>query len=98
MPYIKTMLVIVVLLALVVFGVHNTHPFVLSFLQWQLIWPMPLWVLLLIAFFAGMVPIFIVSLPDKTAYFTRMRSLKIRQRHLEKELKAIDREENASTS
>lgn len=98
MPYIKTMLVIVVLLALVVFGVHNTHPFVLSFLQWQLIWPLPLWMLLLIAFFAGMVPIFIVSLPDKTAYFTRMRSLRIRQRHLEKELKAIDREENASAS
>lgn len=95
MPYIKTVLVIVVTLALVVSGVQNTHTYVLDFMQWQLVWPLPLWVLLMIAFFAGTLPIFIVGLPDKTAYFTRMHSLRSRQRRLEKELKAIDRAELA---
>ena len=96
MQYMKTLLVLVVILAVVVFGINNTQSFALSFMSFQLIWQTPLWVLLMAAFFAGMVPIFIVSLPEKTAYFNRVRSLRIRQRRLEKELRAIDRRASAS--
>ncbi|MEN6472952.1 MAG: LapA family protein [Syntrophaceae bacterium] len=95
MPYIKTLLLIAILAVLVVGGVANTQAYTLSFLQWQLSRALPLWLLVLAAFGAGMIPIFIVGLPQKTADFTRMRALNLKRRQLEKQLKDLDREKTS---
>jgi len=92
MPYIKTLLLIAVMAVLIVGGVANTQPYTLSFLQWELNRSLPLWLLLAAAFVAGMVPIFIVGLPQKTADFSRMRALNLKRRQIEKQLKDLDRE------
>jgi len=92
MPYLKTLLLIAVMAFLIVGGVANTQPYTLSFLHWELDRALPLWLLLAAAFVAGMVPIFIVGLPQKTADFTRMRALNLKRRQLEKQLKDLDRE------
>lgn len=92
MPYLKTLLLIAVMAFLIVGGVANTHSYTLSFLQWELDRALPLWLLLAAAFVAGMVPIFIVGLPQKTADFTRMRALNLKRRQLDKQLKDLDRE------
>jgi len=95
MPYIKTLLLIAVMAVLVVGGVANTQPYTLSFLQWELSRTLPLWLLVLAAFVAGMVPIFIVGLPQKTADFTRLRALNLKRRQLEKQLRDLEREKRS---
>jgi len=95
MPYIKTLLLIAVMAVLVVGGVANTQPYTLSFLQWELSRTLPLWLLVLAAFVAGMVPIFIVGLPQKTADFTRLRALNLKRRQLEKQLRDLEREKSS---
>lgn len=95
MPYIKTLALIVVMAVLVVGGVTNTQPYTLTFLQWQLDRVLPLWILIMVAFAAGMVPIFIVGLPEKAAAFKDMRILRKRQRQLEKQLRDLEREKTA---
>ncbi len=95
MPYIKTLLLIALMAVLVVGGVANTQPFTLSFLHWELTRTLPLWLLVLAAFVAGMIPIFIVGLPQKTADFTRLRALNLKRRQLEKQLKDLEREKTS---
>jgi uncharacterized integral membrane protein len=95
MPYIKTLLIIVVMAFLVVGGVANTQVYTLTFLDWVLNRALPLWLLILVAFLAGMVPIFIVGLPEKLAAFNRLRAVRARQRELEKQLRGLETEKNA---
>ena len=95
MPYIKTLLLIAVMAVLVVGGVANTQPYTLSFLQWELTRTPPLWLLVLAAFVAGMIPIFIVGLPQKASDFNRMRALNLKRRQIEKQLKDLEREKTS---
>ena len=95
MPYIKTLLLIAVMAVLVVGGVANTQPYTLSFLQWELSRTLPLWLLVLAAFVAGMIPIFIVGLPQKASDFNRMRALNLKRRQIEKQLKDLEREKTS---
>jgi uncharacterized integral membrane protein len=95
MPYIKTLLLIAVMAVLVVGGVANTQPYTLSFLQWEFSRTLPLWLLVMAAFIAGMIPIFIVGLPQKTTDFSRRRALNLKLRQLQKQLRDLDREKTS---
>lgn len=89
MPYIKTVLVIAVIVLAVIAGVNNTQAYTLSFLHWDLRWAVPLWALLLAAFLAGMLPIIIVNLPAKLTGIKDLHGLRRECRRRERELKTV---------
>ncbi|HPI91628.1 MAG TPA: LapA family protein [Deltaproteobacteria bacterium] len=86
MRYLNTVLSILVLLAIITFCVHNTQEFTLNFLGYQLLIPLQLWVLMVVFFIAGMVPILVVEIPVQAARFMRIRALKVRIRDLDAEI------------
>jgi uncharacterized integral membrane protein len=90
MRYVKVLIVILIILAAMIFGIHNPQAYTLSFLSYRLALGVPLWALLLISFLLGMLPIIIVSFPEKTAYFKKMRELKLKKKTLEKSLKTLN--------
>ena len=90
MRYVKVLIVILIILAVMIFGIHNPQVYILSFLSYRLILGVPLWALLILSFFAGMLPIIIVGLPEKTAFFKRMRGLKLKKKTLQKSLKILN--------
>jgi len=98
MHYIKTLIIIIVLFLLIIFGVNNTQGFVLSFLDYKLIIPVEMWLLLMIFFFAGMIPIFIIGLPEKSATYKQLRALNKKIKQIEKDLAPIERETSLSDS
>ncbi len=86
MRYLKTVFVILLLFFIIIFCVHNTGSFDLSFIGYRLIVPLQLWMLLLIFFIFGMVPIFLMEFPRMVLHFKKMRSLKARVARMEKQL------------
>ena len=90
MRYVKVLIVILIILAAMIFGIHNPQAYTLSFLTYRLVLGVPFWALLMLSFFAGMLPIFIVSFPEKTAYFKKMRELKLKKKTIEKSLKILN--------
>ena len=90
MQYIKMLAILVIMIVLIIFGISNTQEYVLSFLNFQLITPLQMWILLIVFFVAGMIPIFFIGLPEKTAFLSTMRSLRGRIRTIEKELESLD--------
>ena len=88
MPYIKTLIIILIVSAFVLFGVYNTQNFVLSFLSYRLIWPLPLWLIIMLCFFVGIIPIFIIGMPEKLNHFITIRKIKSRQSKIEKAIKS----------
>jgi uncharacterized membrane protein YciS (DUF1049 family) len=98
MQYIKTLIIIIVLFLLIIFGINNTQGFVLSFLDYKLIIPVEMWLLLMIFFFAGMIPIFIIGLPEKSAAYKQLRALNKKIKQIEKGLASIEQETSLSDS
>ncbi|MBN1635330.1 MAG: LapA family protein [Deltaproteobacteria bacterium] len=90
MQYIKMLIIIVIMIVLIIFGISNTQEYVLSFLNYQLMTPLQMWILLIVFFVAGMIPIFFIGLPEKAAFFRTTRSLRGRIRTIEKELESLD--------
>jgi len=86
MRYLKTVFVILLLFFVIIFCVHNTDSFNLSFLGYRLIMPLQLWMLLLIFFVFGMVPIFLMEFPRIVLHFKKMHSLKTQISQMEKQL------------
>jgi uncharacterized integral membrane protein len=90
MRYIKVLIVILIILAAMIFGIHNPQVITLSFLSYILTLGVPLWALLMLSFFAGMLPIIIVGLPEKMASFKRMRELRLKKKALDKTLESLN--------
>jgi hypothetical protein len=90
MRYMKVLTIIFIIVAAMVFGINNQQAYTLFFLSYRLILDIPLWSLLMISFFAGMLPIIIISLPEKIAYFKRMRELNLKKKKIERSLKTIN--------
>jgi uncharacterized integral membrane protein len=86
MHYLKTAFVIFLLFFVIIFCVHNIDSFNLSFLGYHLVVPMQLWMLMLIFFIAGMIPIFLVEFPRLVAHYKKMHSLKAQIAHMENQL------------
>jgi uncharacterized integral membrane protein len=86
MRYLKTVFVILLLFFIIIFCVHNTDSFNLSFLGYRLIMPLQLWVLLLLFFIFGMVPILLMKFPGMVLHFKKMHSLKTQIARMEKQL------------
>jgi uncharacterized integral membrane protein len=86
MRYLKTAFVILLLFIIIIFCVHNTDSFNLSFLGYHLIMPLQLWMLLLIFFIAGMMPIFLMEFPRMVLHYKKMHSLKTKIAQMEKQL------------
>lgn len=89
MRYIKVLIIILIILMVMIFGIHNPQVYILSFLSYRLVPGVPFWALLMLTFFAGMLPIIIVGFPEKTAYFKKMRDLKLKKKTLQKSLKSL---------
>ncbi|MCD6569898.1 MAG: LapA family protein [Deltaproteobacteria bacterium] len=98
MQYIKTLMIIIVLFSLIIFGVSNTQSFVLSFLDYELIIPVEMWLLLMMFFFAGMIPIFIIGLPEKSATYKQLKALNKKIKQIENDLASIDQKPSLSDS
>ena len=90
MRYVKVLIVILIILAAMIFGIHNPQAYILSFLSYRLVLEVPFWALLMLSFLLGMLPIIIVSFPEKTAYFKKMRELKLKKKTLHKSLKILN--------
>jgi uncharacterized integral membrane protein len=86
----KVLIAILIIASAMVFGIHNPQAYTLSFLSYRLILDIPLWALLLLSFLSGMLPIIIISFPDKIAYFKRMRELNLKRKKIEKSLKTLN--------
>ena len=86
MRYLKITFVIFMLFVVIIFCVNNTQPFHLSFWGYRLMVGFQLWMLLLIFFIGGMVPIFVMELPRSVSRYARVRSLKAQIRQMEGEL------------
>lgn len=89
MRYVKVLIIVLVLAGAMLFGIHNPEPYTLSFLSYRLVFDIPLWALLMLSFFAGMVPIIIVGLPEKTAYMKKMKELRLKRKEFEGSLKSV---------
>lgn len=89
MRYVGVLVIVLALAGAMLFGIHNPEPYTLSFLSYRLVFDIPLWALLMLSFFAGTVPIIIVSLPEKTAYLKRMKELRRKRKELEGSLKSV---------
>lgn len=89
MRYTRIIFTLVMLLVVITFCVNNTQAFTLSFLDYRLDVPLQLWMLILIFFVAGMVPILVLELPRQAAHFLRMRTIKSRIRQADADLRQL---------
>jgi uncharacterized integral membrane protein len=87
MHYLKTAFIIFILFIVIIFCVNNSESFSLSFVGYHLTFRLQLWMLMVIFFIAGMVPILLSELPSSVSRFKRVRSLKAQIRKMEAELK-----------
>lgn len=86
MRYLKTAFVILLLFVVIIFCVHNKDLFSLSFQGFPPMISLPLWLLMLIFFTAGMVPIFLVEISRLVGHYKKMKSLKTRIAEMENQL------------
>lgn len=89
MRYLKVLIIVLVIVTAILFGIHNPASYKLSFLSYQLMFNIPLWGLLMLFFFLGMLPIFFAGLPEKTAFIKNMSKLNQRKKELEKAIKSL---------
>ena len=75
---------------IVIFGISNTQPFVLYFLDYRLVFAVNLWILLMIFFFTGMIPIAITNLSERLTFRRRMRVLNKKIKQVEKAINSIN--------
>ncbi len=87
MRYVNIVATILFLLFVITFCVNNTQGFSLSFFGYRLMGELQLWMLMVIFFAAGMVPIIVSELPGRAERFMRIRALKARIRDLEEQLR-----------
>jgi len=90
MQYVKTLSIIILAFFLIVFGVNNTQPYVLSFLDYHLVFAPPLWVLIMTFFFAGMIPLFLASLTERYAHSRRMKEMHQKIDELNRKQRVMD--------
>lgn len=86
----KTLISIGILFVLITFCVNNTEAHLLEFMGYRLHYPIQLWVLMLVFFFAGMIPVIFYGMPRKAAHRKRMRSFKNKIRKMEDDLSSPD--------
>ncbi len=86
----KVLIVVLIIASVMIFGIHNPQAYTLSFLSFRLVSGIPLWSLLMLSFFAGMLPIIIVSFPEKAAFFKNMKELNLKKKNIEKSLKTLN--------
>ena len=87
MRYVNIVVTILFLLFVITFCVNNTQEFSLSFFGYRLTIELQLWMLMVIFFVAGMVPVVVSEIPDRTERFMKIRALKTRIRDLEEQLR-----------
>jgi uncharacterized integral membrane protein len=87
MRYVNIVVTTLFLLFVITFCVNNTQEFSLSFLGYRLTVELQLWMLMVMFFVAGMVPVVVSELPAATERFMKIRSLKARIRGLEEQLR-----------
>ncbi len=88
----KSLSIILLTFLLIIFGINNTQHYVLSFLDYQLMFSFPLWALIMVFFFAGMVPLFLTGISERVAYNKRMREMNRRIEELSKKKSATGEE------
>jgi uncharacterized integral membrane protein len=86
MRYLKAAFVIFMLFFVIIFCIHNTDRFSLSFLGYHLMVTLQLWMLLVIFFIAGMVPIFLMEFSRMVMHYRKMRSLRAQLSQMESQL------------
>ncbi len=98
MKYIKILIILVLLMSLIIFGVNNTRTFELSFLGYCIAKPLALWSLLTIFFFAGMLTIFLIGLPDKISNRMQIKALEKKISEIETSLESNEQTKSSSDS
>jgi uncharacterized integral membrane protein len=74
------------LIAFIVFFVNNSQEFRIGFLGYELARPLQLWVLMLVFFAAGTLPVGLLEIPRWTRAFLGRRRLKAEIRSIQAEL------------
>lgn len=89
MRYLNIVFTIIMLLVVITFCVHNTQEFTLTFLGYRFMMPLQLWMLMVVFFVAGMIPIMAVELPLQTSHYLKMRSLRAQISRTEDEMRRL---------
>ncbi len=96
MKYTKTLIILIILATLIIFGVNNTQTFELAFFGYCLARPLELWILLTGFFFAGMVAMFLIGLPEKISIILQTKSLEKKLSLHENNLKSSEETKTSS--
>ncbi|MDT8272265.1 MAG: LapA family protein [Desulfomonilia bacterium] len=86
----KTAVFLGLLFALITLCIHNTDVYLVSFMTYRFPFPVQLWVLLLVFFFAGMLPVVFYRIPGNAAHRKRMRFLRNKIAQMENDLRSPD--------